>query len=53
VTQTIDVHAEARPGDEDLVDQLAAQTILHDGLASVVAPEHMPIPGPLAAIFRY
>jgi hypothetical protein len=53
VTQTIDVHAEARPGDEDLVDQLAAQTILHDGLVSVVAPEHMPTPGPLAAIFRF
>ncbi|MBX5458432.1 MAG: hypothetical protein IRZ31_16175 [Thermogemmatispora sp.] len=52
-TQTVEAHAEAQPDDEDLVDRLAAQTILHDGQVSLVAPAHMPAPGPLAALFRY
>lgn len=41
------------PGDEDLVNDAAVQTILHAGQVLVVANGNMPNGTPLAAIFRF
>jgi Bacterial archaeo-eukaryotic release factor family 7 len=52
-SNTIHVHKEARFKDDDLLDEAATQTILHDG--SVHAVEQAKVPGEsvLAAVFRY
>ena len=52
-SNTIHVHKEARFRDDDLLDEAAAQTILHGG--SVYAVEQAKIPGEsvLAAVLRY
>lgn len=38
---------------EDLLDLAAVETFLNGGQVFVLAPEKMPAPGPLAAVFRY
>lgn len=52
-TMALDIHSSARAGDEELLDRLAAQTLLHDG--AVYSIEHARMPGGAlgAAIFRY
>lgn len=52
-SNTIHVHKEARFRDDDLLDEAATQTLLHDG--SVYAVEQVKVPGEslLAAVFRY
>jgi len=49
----VQLHQEHEPGDEDLMDFAAIQTILNGG--TVYAVEHEKVPGDerLAAIFRY
>ncbi|HBL11949.1 MAG TPA: hypothetical protein DD379_11170, partial [Cyanobacteria bacterium UBA11162] len=52
-TNTIDLHAEAEPGDEDLLNSAAIQTILNGGTVYAVEPDQVPDEAPLAAVFRY
>jgi hypothetical protein len=47
------VHQEAEPGDEDLLDLAAVQTLLNGGDVYAVEPEKMPDGSPVAAVFRY
>lgn len=49
----IEIHPEAQPGDEDLLDSAAMQTLLNGGMVYAVRPEEVPDQAPLAAIFRY
>jgi hypothetical protein len=52
-TSTIDLHPEANPGDEDLLNAAAIQTLLNGGTVYAVEPEKVPDEAPLAAVFRY
>lgn len=52
-TNTIHVREEPQPGDEDLLDLAAIQTILKGGTVYAVEQEKMPGAAPLAAVFRY
>jgi hypothetical protein len=52
-TSTIDLHPEAQPGDEDLLNAAAIQTLLNGGTVYAVEPEKVPDETPLAAVFRY
>lgn len=47
----LELHANPEPGDEDLVNAVAAQTILHRG--AVYTVPQMPSSSPAAAVFRY
>lgn len=53
VTESIEIHETAEPGDEDLLERAATQTILHGG--SVYTLEQIQVPGGqlAAAVFRY
>jgi hypothetical protein len=50
---TVDVHAEKQPGDEDLVDRAAVETLRNRGAVFVVSADWMPADAPLAAVMRY
>lgn len=50
--ERVDVHDEPRPGDWDLADLAAAQTLLHGGVVHAVSGE-LAQPSPAAALFRY
>ncbi len=52
-TDTIDIHGEEEPGDEDLLDLAAVQTLLHGGKVYALEPAKVPDGVPLAAVFRY
>lgn len=52
-TQTVQVHPNAEPNDEELLDFAAVQTILNGGIVYAVELEDIPDKTPLAAIFRY
>lgn len=52
-TNTIDLHGEAEPGDEDMLDSAAVQTLLHDGTVYALSIDNMPDGVLLAAVFRY
>lgn len=47
------LHPEAEPGDEDLLNSAAIQTLLNGGTVYAVEPEDVPDAAPLAAVFRY
>jgi len=47
------LHSDFEPGDGDLLDTAAMQTLLNGGTVYVVEPEQVPDAAPLAAIFRY
>ncbi|MGH7804526.1 MAG: hypothetical protein ACREQJ_09265 [Candidatus Binatia bacterium] len=49
----VEIHREAQPDDQDLVDETAVQTLLHDGVVYCVEGEAIPGAGPVAANFRY
>ncbi len=49
----IQIHAEAQPGDEDLLDAAAIQTLINGGVVYAVEPRKMPVEAPIAAVFRY
>ena len=49
----VQLHEEAEPGDEDLLDFAAVQTLLKGGTVYAVEPEKMPGEALLAAVFRY
>jgi hypothetical protein len=52
-TNSVSEREEAEPGDEDLLDLAAMQTILNSGVVYAVPLEHVPEQAPLAALFRY
>lgn len=52
-TDRVQIHAEAEPGDEDLLDATAIQTLLNRGTVYALEPEQVPHHAPVAAIFRY
>jgi len=52
-TETLQIHQQAEPDDEDLLDLAATQTLLHGGAVYAVEQTQMPAQAPLAAVFRY
>jgi hypothetical protein len=52
-TNMIDIHGEEEPGDDDLLDLAAVQTLLHGGEVYALEPAKVPDGVPLAAVFRY
>jgi hypothetical protein len=52
-TETVKVHQDPEPGDQDLLDLAAIQTILNGGTVYASEPEQVPDGAPLAAVFRY
>ncbi|MGG6267833.1 hypothetical protein ACQ4M3_12135 [Leptolyngbya sp. AN03gr2] len=52
-TNEIEIHNEAQPEDEDLLDAAALQTIINGGTVYAVEPDRMPSDAPIAAVFRY
>lgn len=52
-TNTLARHQEAEPGDEDLLNVAAVQTLLHDGAVYAVEQAEMPDESPIAAVYRY
>lgn len=51
--QDIEIHQDAQPGDEDLLDRAAINTLLRGGVVYIVEPENMPDSTPAAALLRY
>ncbi len=49
----IQIHSEPQPGDEDLLDAAAIQTLMHGGVVYAVEPQKMPDEAAIAAVFRY
>ena len=47
------IHEEQKPGDRDLLDVAAVETMLHEGWLFVVDPEDIPDEGLLAAVLRW
>jgi hypothetical protein len=52
-TDKVQIHQEPQPGDEDLLDLAALQTLFNSGTVFVVPPERVPDDELLAAVFRY
>jgi hypothetical protein len=52
-THAVDLHQEAEPGDEDLLDFAAIHTLLHGGIVFAVEPQEVPDEASIAALFRY
>jgi hypothetical protein len=52
-TKAVKVHQDPQPGDQDLLDLAAIQTILNGGTVYASEPEQVPDGAPLAAVFRY
>jgi hypothetical protein len=52
-SRTVEIHREALPGDEDLLDVAAMYTLLRGGIVYAVAAEQVPEHTPAAAILRY
>jgi Bacterial archaeo-eukaryotic release factor family 3 len=52
-TFEVAVHSDRRPGDEDLLDRAAVQTLLTSGTVFAVPREEVSGPGPAAALLRY
>jgi hypothetical protein len=53
VAGTLQIHDQAQPGDEDLLDLAARQTLLHDGTVYALEQSEMPDASPIVAVFRY
>ena len=51
--QEVVLHDQAEPGDEDLLDFAAVQTLINKGTVYVIDQEIMPERAPLAAMYRY
>lgn len=50
----LELHEDRQPGDQDLLDLAAVQTLAHAGDVYAVAPNEVPdAPSPVAAVFRY
>jgi hypothetical protein len=51
--QVVDLHDEQRPGDDDLLDAAAVQTLLRGGSVHAMDSGQMPGSGALAAVMRF
>ncbi|HDI59735.1 MAG TPA: hypothetical protein ENF48_05155, partial [Desulfobacteraceae bacterium] len=51
--QHCQIHQEPEPGDEDLLDLAAIQSMLRGGTVYAVAPAEVPDQQPVAAVFRF
>jgi len=49
----LEVHPDTQPGDDDLLNIAAIQTLLNGGNVYAVEPDKVPDAAPLAAVFRY
>jgi hypothetical protein len=49
----LQIHSENEPGDEDLLNAAAIQTVLNGGTVYALEPQAVPEQAPLAAVFRY
>lgn len=49
----LEVHSDSEPGDEDLLNAAAVQTVLNGGTVYALEPQEIPEQAPLAAVFRY
>ncbi len=49
----LEIHPDTQPGDEDLLNSAAIQTLLNGGEVYAVEPDEVPGSAPLAAVFRY
>lgn len=49
----LEMHEDAQPGDQDLLNAAAVQTLFHGGIVYAVEPEKVPDDAPIAAVFRY
>jgi hypothetical protein len=52
-TNTVDLHDEPQPDDQDLLDFAAIHTILNGGKVYAVEPDKVPDDALIAAVFRY
>jgi hypothetical protein len=52
-TFAVESHKVPRPGDEDLLDLAAVQTLVKGGKVFAVEPSEIPDGAPLAAVYRY
>ena len=52
-TNMVHIHQDPEPGDEDLLDLAAVQSVLKGGIVYAVEPEQVPDHALLAAVFRY
>jgi len=52
-SQTVEQHDPPRPGDEDLVNAAAVETLLHGGFVDILPPEKAPGGARVAALLRY
>ncbi|MBD2693850.1 hypothetical protein [Anabaena catenula] len=52
-TTTVDLHTEAEPDDEDMLDFAAVHTLLNGGRVYTLESDEMPNGATVAAIFRY
>jgi Bacterial archaeo-eukaryotic release factor family 3 len=52
-TNELSLHSEMEPGDEDLLNTAAVQTVLNGGTVYAMKPEQVPEQVPLAAVLRY
>jgi hypothetical protein len=52
-TNRLEVHSEQKPGDTDLLNLAAMQTVLNAGTVYAVPPEEMPDNSTIAAVYRY
>jgi len=50
---SVEFHNQRQPGDQDLLDLVAVQTLLNGGTTYAVRPERVPAGSTLAAVFRY
>jgi hypothetical protein len=53
VTREVHTHGEEQPGDEDLINAAAVETLRHAGDVFVVPPAKVPHGSPMAAVMRY
>jgi hypothetical protein len=51
--EKVSLHRKEKPGDEDLLDRAAIETIMNGGTVYVMEPEKMPEGSAVAALFRY
>jgi hypothetical protein len=51
--RSLEVHPSRQPGDEDLVDRAAYETVFHGGRVYGASDGRLPGLGPVAALFRY
>jgi hypothetical protein len=52
-SHTVEQHSEPQPGDEDLANAAAVETLLHGGLVDILAPDKAPDGASIAALLRY